>query len=54
MEKENPERLWRIKKNRQRKAIEQKRLQLEGKDYKTQLETKERVIKKHTKKRGIL
>ena len=35
MEKENPERLWRIKQNRQRKAIEQKRLQLEGKDYKT-------------------
>ena len=30
MEKENPERLWRIKQNRQRKAIEQKRLQLEG------------------------
>lgn len=54
MEKENPERLWRIKRNRQRKAIEQKRLQLEGKDYKTQLETKERVTKKQTKKRGIL
>lgn len=54
MEKENPERLWRIKQNRQRKAIEQKRLQLEGKDYKTQLETKERVTKKQTKKRGIL
>lgn len=48
MEKENPERLWRIKQNRQRKAIEQKRLQLEGKDYKTQLETKERVTKKQT------
>ena len=54
VEKENPERLWRIKQNRQRKAIEQKRLQLEGKDYKTQLETKERVTKKQTKKRGIL
>ena len=37
-----------------KKAIEQKRLQLEGKDYKTQLETKERVVKKQTKKRGIL
>ena len=35
-------------------AIEQKRLQLEGKNYKTQLETKERVTKKQTKKRGIL
>lgn len=54
MEKENPERLWKIKQNRQRKAIEQKRLQLEGKDYKAQLETKERVTKKQTKKRGIL
>lgn len=54
MEKENPERLWRIKQNRQRKAIEQKKLQFEGKDYKTQLETKERVTKKQTKKRGIL
>ena len=54
MEKENPERLWRIKQSRQKKAIEQKRLQLEGKDYKTQLETKERVTKKQTKKRGIL
>ena len=54
MEKENPERLWRIKQNRQRKAIEQKRLQLEGKDYKKQLETKERVTKKQTKKRGML
>lgn len=54
MEKENPKRLWRIKQNRQRKAIEQKRLQLKGQDYKTQLEAKERVTKKQTKKSGIL
>lgn len=54
METENPERLWRIKQNRQKNAMEQKRLQLEGQDYKTVLETKERVTKKQTKKRGIL
>ena len=54
MEAENPQRLWRIKLNRQKKAIEQKRLQLEGQDYKSVLETKERVTKKQTKKRGIL
>ena len=54
MEAENPQRLWRIKQNRQKKAMEQKRLQLEGQDYKTVLETKERVTKKQTKKRGIL
>lgn len=54
MEAENPERLWRIKQNRQKKAMEQKRLQLEGQDYKTVLEIKERVTKKQTKKRGVL
>lgn len=54
MEAENPQRLWRIKQNRQKNAIEQKRLQLECQDYKTVLETKERVAKKQTKKRGIL
>lgn len=54
MEAENPQRLWRIKQNRQKNAIEQKRLQLESQDYKTVLETKERVSKKQTKKRGIL
>lgn len=54
MEAENPERLWRIKQNRQKNAMEQKRLQLEDQDYKTVLETKERVTKKQTKKRGIL
>ena len=51
---ENPQRLWRIKQNRQKNAMEQKRLQLENQDYKTVLETKERVTKKQTKKRGIL
>lgn len=54
MEAENPERLWRIKQNRQKNAMEQKRLQLEDQDYKTVLETKERVTKKQTKKRGVL
>lgn len=54
MEAENPQRLWRIKQNRQKAAIAEKRLQLEGQDYKTVLETKERVTKKQTKKRGIL
>lgn len=54
MEAENPQRLWRIKRNRQKNAIEQKRLQLEKQDYKTVLETKERVTKKQTKRRGNL
>lgn len=54
MEAENPERLWRIKQNRQKNAMEQKRLQLEDQDYKTVLETKERVTKKQTIKRGVL
>lgn len=54
MEAENPQRLWRIKQNRQLRAIEQKRLQLENQDYKTVLETKERINKKQAKKRGIL
>lgn len=54
MEAENPQRLWRIKQNRQKNAMQQKRLQLENQDYKTILETKERVTKKQTKKRGTL
>lgn len=54
MEAENPQRLWRIKQNRQKNTMEQKRLQLEGQDYKNVLETKERVTKKKTKKRGVL
>ena len=54
MEAENPQRLWRIKQNRQKNAIEQKGLQLENQDYKTVLETKERVTKKQTKKHGVL
>ena len=54
MEAENPQRLWRIKQNRQKNAMQQKRLQLENQDYETVLETKERVTKKQTKKRGIL
>ena len=54
MEAENPQRLWRIKQNRQKNAMQQKRLQVENQDYKTVLETKERVTKKQTKKSGIL
>lgn len=54
MEAENPQRLWRIKQNRQKNTMEQKRLQLKGQDYKTVLETKERVTKKQTKKHGVL
>jgi hypothetical protein len=54
MEAENPQRLWRIKQNRQKNAMQQKKLQLEDQDYKTVLETKERVTKKQTKKRGVL
>lgn len=54
MEAENPQRLWRIKQNRQKNAMQQKRLQLENQDYKTVLETKERVTKKQMKKSGIL
>lgn len=54
MEAENPQRLWRIKQNRQKNAMEQKRLQLDGQDYKTILETKERITKKQAIKRGIL
>lgn len=54
MEAENPQRLWRIKQNRQKNAMQQKRLQIENQDYKTVLETKERVTKKQMKKSGIL
>ena len=43
-----------LKQNRQKAAIEEKRLALENSDYKTTLETKERVTKKQMKKRGIL
>ena len=54
MEAENPERLWRIKRNRQAAAIAEKRLALENTDYKTTLETKERIIKKQMKRSGKL
>jgi hypothetical protein len=54
MEAENPERLWRIKKNRQKAIIEQNRLKYEGADYAEDLKTKERVIKKQVKKKGTL
>lgn len=54
MEAENPERLWRIKKDRQKAIIEQNRLKYEGADYAEDLKTKERVIKKQVKKKGTL
>lgn len=54
METENPERLWRIKQNRQQKAMEANRLKYEGRDFAIDNETKERVIKKSTHKRGML
>ena len=49
MEAENPERLWRIKRNRQKAVIEQNRLKYENADYEKDLKTKERVIKKSVK-----
>lgn len=54
MEAENPERLWRIKKNRQQKVIESNRLKYENADVETEYKTKERVAKKNTKRRGSL
>ena len=54
MEKENPERLWKIKQKRQERAIEENRLKYENADYAEQCRTKERVIKKKMKKRGTL
>jgi hypothetical protein len=54
MEVENPERLWRVKQNRQKAVIEQNQLKYENADFAEDLKTKERVIKKQTKKRGIL
>ena len=54
MEQENPQKLWEIKRERQRKIILESRKKYENTDIKTQFETKERVIRKQTKKRGIL
>lgn len=54
MEAENPQRLWRIKQNRQEAAIAEKRLKYENTDFAEQCKTKERVIKKQMKKRGTL
>lgn len=54
MEQENPQKLWEIKRERQRKTILESRKKYENTDIKTQFETKERVIKKQTKKRGVL
>lgn len=49
MEAENPERLWRIKRNRQKAVIEQNRLKYENANFAEDLKTKERVIKKSVK-----
>ena len=54
MEAENPQRLWRIKQNRQAAAIAENRLKYENSDFAEQCKTKERVIKKQMKKRGTL
>lgn len=54
MEVENPERLWEIKRKRQTELIKTNRYKYQDTDYLEQLRTKERVIKKSTKKRGIL
>ena len=54
MEAENPQRLWRIKQNRQAAVIAENRLKYENADFAEQCKTKERVIKKQTKKRGTL
>ena len=49
MEAENPERLWRIKRNRQKAVIEENQLKYENADFAEDLKTKERVIKKSVK-----
>lgn len=54
METENPQRLWRIKQNRQAAAIDANRKKYEEADFAGQCKTKERVIKKQMKKRGTL
>lgn len=54
MENENPERLWRIKRNRQKAIIEQNQLKYEETDYAEDLKTKERVVRKKTHKTGTL
>lgn len=54
MLEENPERLWEIKRRRQEKIINSMKIKNEGRDYATDLETKERVIKKKMKATGKL
>lgn len=54
MEQENPQRLWRIKQNRQAAAIDANRKRYENTDFTEQCRTKERVIKKQMKKKGTL
>ena len=54
MEAENPQRLWRIKQNRQAAAIAENQLKYENTDFAEQCKTKERVIKKQMKKKGTL
>lgn len=54
MEAENPERLWRIKANRQKAVIEQNRLKYENADFAEDLKTKERVSRKKSHKTGKL
>ena len=54
MEQENPQKLWEIKRERQKKIILESRKKYENTDIQEQFKTKERVIKKQTKKRGVL
>lgn len=54
MEAENPTRLWEIKRERQAKIIESNRYTYEGKDYATDLQTKERVTRKKMHRAGKL
>jgi hypothetical protein len=54
MEAEDPIRLWEIKKERQAKIIESNRYTYEGKDYATDLQTKERVTRKKMHRAGKL
>nr|DAG31395.1 MAG TPA: Replication associated protein [Microviridae sp.] len=54
MEREDPERLWAIKRKRQAELIAQNKFKYEGFDYGDELKTKERIVKKTMKQRGKL
>ena len=54
MEAEDPTRLWEIKRERKAKIIESNKYAYEGKDYATDLQTKERVTRKKMHRTGKL